>query len=213
MVRTRHSRHFFERPDDCPVLDFEIFDTEGNSSDAVVYNESDGIFTYEGRHFLLDKVRDPQFPSNMNLIGDVFLMDNYRHDGETLIVQYLRDEEDDEEEDLLSAECKRTMLPKLQTEDKEKLTSMLNTYGSELAKEATEVNEKIQRMKTLMEAFSKDVDDMFPGIQFKEDLRVNLPKPYSKKMQDMEKEILSLVQAANNLAAEKPFSKKRKASD
>jgi hypothetical protein len=143
MGRTRHSRHSFERPDDCPVLDFEIFDTEGNSSDAVVYNESDGIFTYKGKHFLLDKVRDPQFPSNMNLIGDVFLMDNYRGGGETLIVQYLLDEEDDEVEDLLSAECKLTVLSKLQTE----------------------------------------------------------------------KEILSPVQAANNLAAEKPFSKKRKASD
>jgi len=213
MVRTRRSRHFFERPDDCPVLYFEIFDTEGNSSDAVVYNESDGIFTYEGRHFLLDKVRDPQFPSNMNLIGDVFLVGNYRHGGETLIVQYLLDEEDDEEEDLLSAECKRTVLPKLQTEDKVKLTSMLNTYGSELAKEATEVNEKIQHMKTLMEAFSKDVVDMFPGFQFKGDVDVILPNPHSIGMQGMEKEILSLVQAANNLAAEKPFSKKRKASD
>jgi hypothetical protein len=207
MVRIRPP---FPRPETCPDLDFEYFNTEGNSPDAVVYNKSEGIFTFKDKYYLLDTEYHSQFPSDdIELIGEVFLMEDYHGRGETLFVRYLRDENDY----CRSANCKRTVLPNLTTDDKAKLTSMLNAFGSELASEAAEVNHKIKRMKTLMEAFSKDVAEKFPGFDFEDDLNVDIPTHNSKGFNEMEKEALQLMETASSLSADMPFSKKRKASD
>ena len=204
MVRHRPP---FIRPESCPSLEFEFFNTEGNSPDAVVYTESEGILTFKDKHYLMDTTFNSGFPTDINLIRDVFLMENFRGAGEMLFVRYLRNADDNTQ----SAHCKRTMLPGLKTEEKEKLSAVLNTFGAELAKEAEELNHKIKRIKTLMDAFSKDTAETFPGLRFKEDLGVDVPD--SKGLEEMEGEALQLLETANSLAADEPLSKKRKASD
>jgi hypothetical protein len=105
------------------------------------------------------------------------------------------------------------VLNELKSKDKVKLTSMLNTFGKDLADEAKEVCERIKSMKRQMRVFQKDVKDAYPLFEFEGDLGIMYPVADSNEIHNMERDSELLVKAAKTLAKSAPFSKKRKASD
>jgi hypothetical protein len=200
MVRVRPPA---PRPAGCQLLKFEHHTPSGNSPDAVVYYEKENLLRFGSKQYKVTY----RLPA-LKLIQEVFMTVDYKGI-ETISVRFMPKPN----YYVLSADCKRTVLRELTSLDKKKLTSMLNTFGKDLAEEAKELGERIKSMKKRMRTFHKDVRDAYPLFDFEREVDITYPVADSNEISNMERDSLALMQKAKSLASTAPFSKKRKASD
>jgi hypothetical protein len=191
------------RPANCPLLKFEHYNPEGNSLDAVVYFEKKNLLKFDGKQYKVTY----KLPV-IGLIQEVFMTENYKGI-ETISVRFMPKQN----YYILSANCQRIVLHEMKSKDKVKLTSMLNTFGKDLAEEAKEVCERVKRMKRQIKAFQKDVKDSYPLFQLDKEVGIRIPFADANEIHNIERDSELLVKAAKTLAKAAPFSKKRKASE
>ena len=204
MVRTR-VLPLSPRPDNCPLLTFEHFSSEGNSKDAVVYNKPEKTLKYKDNFYLVSY--DCFLPGDV--IKEVFL--KVKDDGkETMIVRYSTSTAPTVYQKI----CRQTVVPDLKDEEKLEIFSLLKGYAGEMAREAEQVKASVKRMKELYKGLEQSVLKVRPGIVMDEDFNEDFLEESAEVFNTMVESATVVLEYAEDLSTVEPFpSKKRKSCD
>ena len=205
MVRTR-VLPLSPRPDNCPLLTFEHFSSEGNSKDAVVYNKPEKTLKYKDNFYLVSY--DGFLPGDV--IKEVFL--KVKDDGkETMIVRYSTRQT---EAPVYQKICRQTVVPDLNDEEKLEIFSLLKGYAGEMAREAEQVKASVERMKELYKGLEQSVLKVRPGIVMDEDFNERFLEDSAEVFNTMVESATVVLEYAEDLSTVEPFpAKKRKSCD
>jgi hypothetical protein len=199
MVRTKHIAPI-ARPQTSPLLQFEIFNPDGNKEDSVVYFDETGLLKYNGKNYMLGC----KLPEGCE-ITEVFLVEKFRGE-DTMFLCF-----EDEDENEVQIKCKLTVLPG--DAEKVKLTTVFKDFRAEMAEETKGMADGFKRMKNLMTAFNASVESVCAGFNFHRDLDIDLPKPDSMQFRNMDGALEFMSREIGKLSEIEPFSKKRKSCD
>ena len=204
MVRTR-VLPLSPRPDNCPLLTFEHFSSEGNSKDAVVYNKPEKTLKYKDNFYLVSY--DGFLPGDV--IKEVFLKVK-DDEKETMIVRYSTSTAPTVYQKI----CRQTVVPDLNDEEKLEIFSLLKGYAGEMAREAEQVKASVERMKELYKGLEQSVLKVRPGIVMDEDFNERFLEDSAEVFNTMVESATVVLEYAEDLSTVEPFpAKKRKSCD
>ena len=205
MVRTK--THTYNRPASTPSIAFERFKEgeAGGSDEAVVYFQENGLMQHNKTKQYYAPCNEDEFPEDTQ-ITEVFITKK----GNLLIIKYK-----DTDGDNVQMVCSPVVVP--DSEQKVKITALVQTTGSKLVEEVEAIRECIKRIKTLTGTLNTEVLSMCPGFTLAaldEDTEFDLPmKEPGEEVDTLECSCTTMYCEYKALSVAEPFSKKRKADE